>query len=95
MRLELTPRAARDLEDIFDWSAETWGTEQAARYVRSLQAAMERILRFPELGRPIDDIKAGVRILPVESHIVVYRRSADAIGVVRILHGRMDILRHL
>lgn len=95
MRLALTPRAAQDLDDIFDYSARTWGTERAILYIRALQAAMERLLLFPELGRSLHEVRPGVRLLPAESHLIIYRVCAETIGVVRILHQRMDVGRHV
>jgi toxin ParE1/3/4 len=95
MRLALTPRAAQDLDDIFDYSAEVWGIERTILYIRALQAAMERLLLFPELGRSIHEVRPGVRLLPVESHLIIYRLRGEAIDVVRILHQRMDIERHI
>lgn len=95
MRLMLTPRAAQDLEDIFDYSADIWGTEQAAAYIRDLHAALKRLLHFPELGRAIDDVKAGVRTLPAGSHLVIYRIRPEVIEVIRVLHKRMDVGRHI
>lgn len=37
----------------------------------------------------------GYRNLRIASHIVFYRATEDAIQVARILHIRMDALRHL
>ncbi len=55
MKLALTPRAEQDLSEIFDYSADQWGTDRAVAYLKLLQATMERLLRFPELGRTADE----------------------------------------
>lgn len=95
MKLALTPRAGQDIDEIFDFTAGTWGIEQAEAYIRGLQASLEQLTRFPGLGRPIDDIRAGMRLMNAGSHIVIYRIGNDTIEVMRILHKRMDIDRHL
>ncbi|PTM61537.1 type II toxin-antitoxin system RelE/ParE family toxin [Phreatobacter oligotrophus] len=95
MKLALTPRAEQDLSEIFDYSADEWGTDRAVAYLKLLQATMERLLRFPELGRTADEVGPGLRIVPAGSHIVVYRLQPDVVAVVRILHQRMDLAGHL
>jgi len=95
MKLALRPRAVRDLEDIFNYSADLWGTQRAVLYLRGLQAGMERLLQFPELGRVIDDVKPGARLLPAQSHLILYRIGSGKIDVIRILHRRMDVGRHV
>jgi len=94
MKLAFTPRARQDIEDIFDYSAATWGAEQAEAYIRGLQASLERLTRFPRLGRAIDDIRPGMRLMPVGSHVAIYRVSPEAIEIIRVLHKRMDTERH-
>lgn len=91
MKLALNPAAEQDLSDIFDYSADTWGTDRAVAYLRMLQAAIERLLRFPELGRSAEAVAPGLRILSAGSHIVIYRLLPETVVVIRILHQRMDI----
>jgi toxin ParE1/3/4 len=95
MKLALTPRAEQDLSEIFDYSADQWGTDRAVAYLKFLQATIERLLRFPELGRSADEVWPGLRIVPTGSHIVIYRLQPDVVAVIRILHQRMDLAGHL
>lgn len=95
MKLALTPRAGQDIDEIFDFTAGTWGVEQAEAYIHGLRASLERLTRFPQLGRPIEDIRPGMRLMNTGSHIVIYRIGDDTIEVIRILHKRMDTERHL
>ena len=95
MKLALTPRAEQDLSEIFDYSADQWGTDRAVAYLKLLHATMERLMRFPEFGRTADEVGPGLRIVPAGSHIVVYRLQPDVVAVIRILHQRMDLAGHL
>ncbi|MBL8568514.1 MAG: type II toxin-antitoxin system RelE/ParE family toxin [Phreatobacter sp.] len=95
MRLALKPRAERDLDDIFSYSEEAWGFDQAVAYIRGLHAVMQRICRFPRMGRPADEIRAGIRISSAGSHLILYRIGEEQVDVIRILHKRMDIDQHL
>jgi toxin ParE1/3/4 len=42
-----------------------------------------------------DDVRPDYRKYPVGSHILFYRVTKAAIVVVRILHQRMDVERHI
>ncbi|WP_354317614.1 type II toxin-antitoxin system RelE/ParE family toxin [Sinorhizobium fredii] len=51
MGIRLTPRARADLEDIWQYAAETWSVEQADRYIESLSGTLEGLLAMPEMAR--------------------------------------------
>ena len=92
----LSPAARADLEQIWDYTAATWDDDQAENYVRDIQRAIERVVDNPMIGRVCDDVRPGYRKHPVGSHILYYRiHGVDVIDVVRILHQRMDVDRHL
>jgi toxin ParE1/3/4 len=49
----------------------------------------------PQLGAASDDIRPGYLRRRYRSHMVFYKRSDADILIVRVLHARMDYLRHL
>ena len=92
----LTPRARRDLSEIWDYSAAQWGTTQADRYVRLIAAACDALASGRATGRSAEAIRPGYLRQTVGSHVLFYRaRKRGRIEIVRILHQRMDIERHL
>jgi toxin ParE1/3/4 len=91
----LSPRAQRDIEEIWDYSASIWGVQQAEVYVRQIRRAVEIVAEDPRRGRNCDNIRAGYRKYPAGSHFVFYRAVEGGIDVVRILHQRMDFDQHL
>jgi toxin ParE1/3/4 len=92
----LSPAAQADLEQIWDYTRGRWGLDQAEDYLRELQRGIERAAANPGIGRPCDEIRPGYRKLPAGSHTLFYRVTAEAvIDVVRVLHQRMDVDRHL
>lgn len=95
--VRLTPRAGRDLGEIWDYTANRWGPAQAEIYLRSLQSALESLAAEPKRGRACDDIRLGYRRQPTGSHVIFYKASetADGIDVIRILHQRMDMPQDL
>jgi toxin ParE1/3/4 len=94
-RYALRPRARRDIEDIWDYSAATWSVAKAEVYIRQIQRSLETLAADPRLGRTCDEVRAGYRKYPVGSHVVFYRVVEGEIDVVRILHQRMDFEQHL
>jgi toxin ParE1/3/4 len=95
-RYLLSPAAAADLEEIWDYSRDRWSIEQADEYLRELQRAVERAAASPRIGHPIDEIRKSYLKLSAGSHVLFYRTiEPDGIEVVRVLHQRMDPYRHL
>ncbi|MGU3421925.1 type II toxin-antitoxin system RelE/ParE family toxin [Methylobacterium sp. D54C] len=96
MRVRLSAAARRDLSGIWTYSAKRWDEAQADRYVRQFADSFDGLARGAVKGRNADDIRTGYFKLAVGSHVVFYRMgAAGVIEVVRILHQRMDIDRHL
>lgn len=95
-RYVLSPAAKADLEKIWDYTRERWSDDQAEGYVREIQRAIERVVDNPRIGRPCDEVRAGYRRHAVGSHTLYYRiTSGGLIDVVRVLHQRMNVDRHL
>jgi len=91
----LRPKAIADLEDIWDYAVETWGEEQAERYLRLIDQGFCKVANNPGLGRPCDVIRKGYRKYNVGRHMIFYHTVDAGVVVVRILHDRMDVDRHL
>ncbi len=93
--IRIRPRAKHDLKAIWRYSFEHWGEAQADLYLRQLDAAIQSLREFPDIGEPSDHIRAGYRKLHVNRHLVFYRRIDQRIEIVRVLHQAMDIGRQL
>ena len=91
----LSPRARADLDEIWDYSAEHWGQDQAEEYLRALWRGIGLVGKDPRRGRSCEAIRAGYYRYPIRSHVVFYRMTSTGIDVVRILHQRMDFQQHL
>ncbi len=95
MRFIVSPRARADIEDIWNYTVGQWGERQAEIYLRLLQAAVDAVASDPEVGQTCDDVQPGYRKYRVGSHVMFYRVNPNTVVVVRILHQRMDVGRHL
>ena len=92
----LTPRARRDLSEIWDDSAEQWGTAQADRYIRLIATGCTALAAGRTKGRSAEAIRPGYFRQTIGSHVLFYRaRKRGGIEIVRILHQPMDAARHL
>lgn len=95
-RYVLSPAARADVEQIWDYTCDRWDDKQAEKYVREIQRAIDRVVDSPEIGRACDEVRPGYRKHAVGAHTLYYRiAGVEMIDVVRILHQRMDVDRHL
>jgi toxin ParE1/3/4 len=91
-RLTVAPQAQRDMDGILAYTLAMWGARQFDTYQTVLFEAFDRITSAPASGRafigPFLKMGAG-------EHVIFYRVAGDTIRIARILHNRMDPLRHL
>ena len=93
--IKLSPRARQDFVDILRYTGETWGAEQLAAYRDKIDKALQMISHNPQLGHRREDLPPTHLAYPVGSHVIVYRLFEAYLGVVRILHQRMGLTRHI
>lgn len=93
--LKLSPKARQDFVDILRYTGETWGQNQLLVYRDMIDDALKAISNNPGLGHGRNDLPSTHLAYLVGSHIIVYRVGGDSIGIVRILHQRMSIDRHV
>jgi toxin ParE1/3/4 len=93
--LDFSPEAEDDVRGILAYSLTEWGEAQRDVYAAALDAAFQRLIDFPEIGRSRPEFFPGCRTLPVERHIIYYRLDETTIRIVRVLHMKMDAARHL
>jgi toxin ParE1/3/4 len=91
----LSPLAMEDLRDIWRYGADRWGLEQTETYGEKLLAAFDFLTENPKIGASIDHVRQGYRKHPTGSHLIIYRITPECLEVMRILHKRADIERHL
>jgi len=92
-KYKLTPRAERDLKDIWLYTTEIWGDEQADKYVELLEKRFDALAASPFIGSARPDIRQGYRCLPEGKHLIFYRIKDDDVEILAIPHASMDIER--
>lgn len=91
---DLTLAAEKDLRDIWRYTYETWGFEQAETYFDRIEACCEAIGDRNAQSKTPDGLPDGIRIHRCEHHYIVWL-DEDRPIVVAILHERMDLVRWL
>jgi toxin ParE1/3/4 len=91
----LSPKAQRDLDGVFDYTATQWGLSQALRYTDLIETGCASLAESPLHSQNCTTIRPGYRRRNVEQHVIYFRQTSYGIAVIRILHQRMDAPRHL
>ncbi|VAX04182.1 hypothetical protein MNBD_GAMMA19-470 [hydrothermal vent metagenome] len=92
---KLTKKAERDLEDIIDYTLQQWGTLQAKTYLDQLETHAQLLANNPDAGVERENISENLLSFPYKNHILYYLKQNHGITIVRVLHERMDPIKHL
>ena len=91
----LSRRAATDLEDIADYTIKQFGVRQARVYRDSLKSCFQRLANNSKMGRKAEQLASGLRRFEHQAHIIFYTLDEGGVYIVRVLHSRVDVRRHL
>jgi toxin ParE1/3/4 len=103
-RVRLGAAAELDFANIVKWTTENFGARQARIYQKTLVQTIVELAEGPDVAgsKARDEIMPGLRTVHVArhgrrgSHFLMYRVAPKTtIEIVRILHDRMDLRRHL
>lgn len=94
MGYSLRQHAQDDLESIWVYSYQEWGTEQADKYIRSLLSRFTWLSENPQLGKQRTEIKPGYYCFPEGMHLIFYKIARDGIDIIGIPHQSMDFITY-
>jgi toxin ParE1/3/4 len=94
-RHTLRQLAENDLEEIWLYSLQEWGVDQADKYIRALLSRFSWLSENPTIGKHRTDIKPGYYSFPEGRHVIFYTLTSYGIDVIGIPHQRMDVMGHL
>lgn len=89
--LELTEPAEADFRDLLSFTLRAWGQGQLAEYKRKISDALSAVASNPQSGSK----RHGLMVYHAGRHRIFYRMEDTTIYILRILHDRMDAVRHL
>jgi toxin ParE1/3/4 len=84
----------RDLDDIFQYSVETFGRIQAKKYEADILNLVESLYLSWNMFAECRHLRTKSRIyrwIILESHCIIYRVTSREIQVLRILHSKLSI----
>ena len=94
MTLTFSPAAIADIGAIWDYTAETWGPDQADRYIDTVRDTCLALANGEIAGRRVE-VRDGYLKYPVGRHLIFFRQPGSGTEVIRVLHQMMDTERHL
>ena len=58
--------------------------------VRLIEAAVQRLLMFPQLGRPTDQSEVRLVQVPGRPYLLPYRVGEDVVEIIAVFDERME-----
>ena len=93
MRLEWTEVAVADLENIRDYIKKD-SEHYAIRFVEKIIEAVEKLLKFPEIGRAVPEAASeNIRELIFHNYRIMYHIEPRRILILTIMHGARELSR--
>ena len=81
------------MSEIFDYTEQNYGTQQAILYLESLANTFAELGSNPRAGQERDDIRRGLRSFPKNSHMIFYRIGSHKVWTVRVISMQRDIMK--
>ena len=94
-RYSIRELAQIDLEEIWIYTYDKWGQDQADTYLNSLFSRFDWLSNNPLIGKRRDDIKDGYYCFPEGMHLIFYTITKSGIDIIGIPHQSMDTIDHL
>jgi len=91
---DLSGKAKADLRGIWNYTEDRWGEQKADAYYQDIIKTIELLATGERQGRK-SDVRDGYLKYPVGRHFVYFTKGESRIIVIRVLHERMDVDRHL
>jgi toxin ParE1/3/4 len=86
----ISKNADEDLQDIYWFTHERWGEQQAEFYINGLFSTFDKLAQFPEMGRLRAELSAKIRSFAHKRHVIFYVSMERQVGISRVLHGAVD-----
>lgn len=94
-KLFLTKSAKANIKSIAYYTEERFGIEKRNSYLKEIFYFFDLLLQSPLLGKPRDELFAGMRSIAIAEHVAYYYCSTEAVKIVALLHKSMEPNLHL
>jgi plasmid stabilization system protein ParE len=92
-RLIFSRQSLNDLEDIQTYVANNASAEMGRHVITEILAAIDPLVEMPGNGHTRSDLSSQHRVWSVFRYLIVYRFDAQALHIVRVVHGHRDLRR--
>ncbi|MBI6530051.1 MULTISPECIES: type II toxin-antitoxin system RelE/ParE family toxin [Morganellaceae] len=89
-KINLTPQAYEDLENIWFYSQQHFGINKADEYINRISAIFD-VLSQHEIGTHRDELGENIISIPIEKHVIFFISSPLEIVIIRVLNQAQDI----
>ena len=95
-KYKISEQAIDDLNNIWIFTFNKWSKKQADNYYNLIIDNIEFIADNFMLGKSAEHTRKNYRYSKIKSHLIYYRKvENEIVEIVRILHQRMDIKKHI
>ena len=96
-KIRFSSKAVDDLTSIWNYTYQTWSERQADEYYNMLVSSCKKVVSSAfRLAKSYGDIAENLYGFKAGHHLIFYTPLSDGdFLIVRILHERMDVKRHL
>ena len=93
--VSLSPKSLKDMDSVWQYTYDNWGKKQADTYHSGLRNKLYKLHKQYKKGKAVNSALYDCYFISYKSHYIFYKLDADKITVIRILHKKMDYIRHL
>ena len=90
-QLKWTPQSLRDVARLHDFLVEK-SRDAAQRAVIAIRQGVQLLGKFPEMGRPVEELPTEFREWMIEfgsgSYVALYRYVGEEVVILAVRHGR-------
>ena len=90
-RLKWSPQSLRDVARLHDFLAPK-NRDAAKRAVKAIRQGVKLFTRFPEMGRPVEELPTEFREWVIEfgsgAYVALYRYDGKEVVILAVRHGR-------
>jgi plasmid stabilization system protein ParE len=98
LKVEYSPKALEDLQDLNIYIAENWGTDVSNKILKKIVSSVRNLELYPSSGASLGkiiNVETDYRYIFIEKNYVFYRLESSKIKIVRILNEHQDYILQL
>ena len=80
------------MDDISSYFAKQ-NVEAGERLLRSFNDKCVNLRQFPSMGKSYGDLRPGLRGIPMNGYIIIYRATEDELRILRVISGKQEFTK--